>query len=70
MNTSRSRLEEANIPGLQPDRKYHFRVIAYNQVGAGLSSPTITVTTDTEVCSKFPDCVCVVLCTCSSQQTS
>ncbi|XP_034257103.1 neogenin [Thrips palmi] len=48
MNTSRSRLEEANIPGLQPDRKYHFRVVAYNQVGAGLSSPSITVTTDTE----------------------
>lgn len=50
MNTSRSRLEEANIPGLQPDRKYHFRVMAYNQVGAGPSSPVITVTTSPEVC--------------------
>ena len=50
MNTSRSRLEEANIPGLQPDRKYHFRVMAYNQIGAGPSSPAITVTTSPEVC--------------------
>lgn len=49
MNTSRSRLEEANIPGLQPDRKYHFRVVAYNQIGSGPSSPTTTVTTAPEV---------------------
>lgn len=49
MNTSRSRLEEANVPGLQPDRKYHFRVVAYNQIGAGPSSPAITVTTSPEV---------------------
>ncbi|XP_026287667.1 netrin receptor DCC isoform X2 [Frankliniella occidentalis] len=49
MNTSRSRLEEANVPGLQPDRKYDFRVVAYNQVGMGPSSPTITVTTAPEV---------------------
>ncbi|XP_015837098.1 neogenin isoform X4 [Tribolium castaneum] len=47
-NTSRSRLEEINIAGLTPSKVYHFRVVAINSVGAGVSSESLTVTTQSE----------------------
>ncbi|XP_068083914.1 neogenin [Anabrus simplex] len=49
VNTTRSRLEEVNIPGLMPDRIYHFRVLAYNEHGPGASSETLEVRTQPEV---------------------
>ncbi|GLH00170.1 Contactin [Gryllus bimaculatus] len=49
LNTTRSQLEEANIPGLMPDKLYHFRVVAYNEQGAGASSETLSIRTDPEV---------------------
>ncbi|XP_046984365.1 neogenin [Schistocerca americana] len=49
MNTTRSRLEEVNIPGLMPDKLYHFRVVAYNEHGPGASSDILRVKTQAEV---------------------
>jgi hypothetical protein len=48
-NTTKGRLEEVNIQGLQPNKKYTFRVVPYNEKGAGLSSSEIFVTTQPEV---------------------
>lgn len=45
MNTSRSRLEEVNIAGLQPAKKYSLRVVAVNEMGSGASSPSLQVET-------------------------
>lgn len=47
-NTTRSKLEEKNIDDLQPDKVYHFRVLAFNSLGPGLSSDSLTVTTQSE----------------------
>ncbi|XP_063919395.1 neogenin isoform X2 [Zophobas morio] len=47
-NTSRSRLEDINIGGLTPNRVYHFRVAAINANGTGVSSESLTVTTQAE----------------------
>lgn len=47
-NTSRAPLEEINVSNLQPSRVYHFRVVAYNSYGAGPSSESLTVTTQSE----------------------
>ncbi|GBL86951.1 Neogenin [Araneus ventricosus] len=49
LNTTRLRLEEINIQGLQPSTKYQFRVVAYNEHGPGASSEEITVETQSEV---------------------
>ncbi|XP_055934961.1 neogenin-like isoform X2 [Argiope bruennichi] len=49
LNTTRLRLEEINIQGLQPSTKYQFRVVAYNEHGPGTSSEEITVETQSEV---------------------
>ena len=49
MNTTGSRLTEVNIPGLNPDRVYYFRVVAYNTRGHGESSEQLQVTTKPEV---------------------
>ncbi|GIY49793.1 neogenin [Caerostris darwini] len=49
INTTRLRLEEINIQGLQPFTKYQFRVVAYNLHGPGASSEEITVETQSEV---------------------
>ena len=48
VNTSRSRLEEVNVGGLQPGKKYSLRVVGYNPLGAGASSPVFVVTTQVE----------------------
>ena len=48
MNTSRSRLEEVNVPGLQPGKKYSLRVVAFNERGAGSSSGLLHVDTPME----------------------
>ncbi|XP_018329042.1 neogenin isoform X2 [Agrilus planipennis] len=47
-NTTRSRLEDINIGGLQPGQVYFFRVVAYSKLGPGLSSESLKVTTQTE----------------------
>ncbi|XP_074038285.1 neogenin protein frazzled [Leptinotarsa decemlineata] len=47
-NTTRSKLEEANIGSLSPGRVYHFRIVPYNANGAGVSSEVLTVTTQSE----------------------
>lgn len=44
---------EAMIRGLQPSMTYHFRVVALNARGPGMSSEVLQVTTLTEVCSEF-----------------
>ncbi|EEB12791.1 Neogenin precursor, putative [Pediculus humanus corporis] len=49
LNTSGVRSEEITIPGLQPDRTYHFRIVANNAHGAGPSSEDLIVKTETEV---------------------
>ncbi|XP_023218240.1 neogenin-like isoform X3 [Centruroides sculpturatus] len=49
VNTSKSRLEEVSIQGLKPSTSYFFRVVAYNQHGAGKSSEEIMVETQDEV---------------------
>ncbi|XP_015927066.1 neogenin isoform X5 [Parasteatoda tepidariorum] len=49
LNTTRLRLEEINIQGLQPSTKYQFRVVAYNQQGPGISSEEVVVETQGEV---------------------
>ncbi|XP_067140822.1 neogenin-like isoform X4 [Centruroides vittatus] len=49
VNTSKSRLEEVSIQGLKPSTSYYFRVVAYNQHGAGKSSEEIMVETQDEV---------------------
>ncbi|XP_060521840.1 neogenin isoform X2 [Cylas formicarius] len=46
-NTTRSKLEES-IGGLWPGRVYHFRVVAINALGPGVSSDVLTVTTQSE----------------------
>ena len=49
VNTSRSRMEEVNVPGLQPAKKYWLRVVAFNEFGAGSSSsPLLQVETLSE----------------------
>lgn len=45
VNTSRSRLEEVNVPGLQPGKKYSLRVAAFNEAGAGASTASLEVET-------------------------
>ena len=45
VNTSRSRLEEVNVPGLQPGKKYSLRVAAFNEAGAGASTTSLEVET-------------------------
>ncbi|XP_046645538.1 neogenin-like isoform X3 [Daphnia pulicaria] len=45
VNTSRSRLEEVNVPGLQPGKKYSLRVAAFNEAGAGASTNSLEVET-------------------------
>ncbi|CAH0551604.1 unnamed protein product [Brassicogethes aeneus] len=47
-NTTRSKLEEISIQNLLPGKVYHFRVVAFNQKGAGISSKPLTVTTQSE----------------------
>lgn len=49
LNTSGTRLEEAQIGGLQPARLYHFRVVAHNARGAGISSDDFEIETNPEV---------------------
>nr|CAD7586915.1 unnamed protein product [Timema genevievae] len=49
VNTTGSRLEEVNVPGLTPDRTYYFRVQAYNTEGPGESSDLLIVSTQAEV---------------------
>ncbi|XP_046404271.1 neogenin isoform X2 [Ischnura elegans] len=48
VNTTRSRLEEVNVPGLVPGREYWFRVVAHNRHGAGAPSSPLKVRTQTE----------------------
>lgn len=48
VNTSRSGLEEVNVAGLQPEKKYSLRVVAFNEHGAGSSSPLLEVETKGE----------------------
>lgn len=48
VNTSRSRLEEVNVGGLQPGKRYSLRVVAYNPLGSGASSPVLVVSTQAE----------------------
>ncbi|XP_071452262.1 neogenin isoform X2 [Hetaerina americana] len=48
VNTTRSRLEEVNVPGLVPGREYWFRVVAHNRHGAGASSSPLKVRTQHE----------------------
>ena len=48
VNTSRSRLEEVNIGGLQPGKKYSVRVLAHNEHGPGTSSDVVDVETPAE----------------------
>ncbi|XP_039298871.1 neogenin isoform X1 [Nilaparvata lugens] len=48
VNTTGSKLEEVNIQGLLPDRSYHFRVVASNVVGSGLSSSPLVLRTQPE----------------------
>lgn len=47
-NTSRARLEEANIGGLLPARVYYFRVVAVNSLGSGPTSDSLKVITQPE----------------------
>ncbi|KAG8195386.1 hypothetical protein JTE90_001400 [Oedothorax gibbosus] len=49
LNTTRPRLEEVNIQGLQPSTKYQFRIVAYNEHGPGASSEEVIVDTQSEV---------------------
>ncbi|XP_022241027.1 neogenin-like isoform X2 [Limulus polyphemus] len=49
INTTRPRLEEVSIQGLQPSTNYIVRVVTYNQHGPGESSEEITVQTHPEV---------------------
>lgn len=46
--TKKPRLEEINISGLNPDKKYYFRVTAFTQKGAGKPSEYLEVTTKSE----------------------
>uniref|UniRef100_A0A224XGP9 Putative neural cell adhesion molecule l1 n=1 Tax=Panstrongylus lignarius TaxID=156445 RepID=A0A224XGP9_9HEMI len=49
LNTSRSRLEEANIAGLRPNTTYSFRVAALTESGVGASSDPLVVVTRPEL---------------------
>lgn len=49
LNTSRSRLEEANIAGLRPNTTYSFRVAALTESGVGASSDPLVVITRPEL---------------------
>ncbi|KAK6631106.1 hypothetical protein RUM43_014202 [Polyplax serrata] len=49
LNTSGVRSDEITVPGLQPDRTYHIRVVANNAHGASASSDNLEVRTETEV---------------------
>ena len=48
VNTSHSALAEVNVAGLQPEKKYSLRVVAFNDHGAGSSSPLLEVETKSE----------------------
>lgn len=48
VNTTDSSLEEVTVQGLQPDRLYHFRVVAQNALGPGESSEDLEVSTGAE----------------------
>lgn len=41
-------MEEVNVPGLQPGKKYSLRVVAFNEHGAGASSGLLHVETPVE----------------------
>ncbi|XP_050305807.1 neogenin isoform X2 [Anthonomus grandis grandis] len=47
-NTSRNKQEEINIGSLWPGKIYHFRVVPITAHGPGVSSATLTVTTQAE----------------------
>ncbi|XP_023215993.1 neogenin-like isoform X2 [Centruroides sculpturatus] len=49
VNTTRPRLEEVSIQGLQPSTKFYFRIVAYNLNGPGQSSEEVMVETQPEV---------------------
>lgn len=49
LNTTQSDLEEINIQGLQPNKRYTFRIVPYDEKEAGQSSKEITVLTQPEV---------------------
>jgi len=49
VNTTQSELEEVNIQGLQPNKRYTFRVVPFDEKVAGQSSNEITVLTQPEV---------------------
>jgi len=48
VNTSEPTLEEITVQGLQPDRLYHFRIVAFNSLGAGETSEDLEVSTGAE----------------------
>ena len=48
VNTSRSHSEEVNVGGLQPEKTYSVRIVAFNQHGAGSSSDALQVETKSE----------------------
>lgn len=54
VNTSRSSSEEVNIQGLQPDRSYNLRVVAFNAEGPGASSKPLVIRTKSEDHSNVP----------------
>ncbi|XP_049824864.1 neogenin isoform X2 [Aethina tumida] len=47
-NSTRPKLEELSLQNLSPGKVYHFRVVAFNRRGAGISSKPLTVTTQSE----------------------
>lgn len=53
VNTSRTRLEEANIAGLKPNTTYTFRVAALSRAGLGDTSIPLSVITNPEL--SVPD---------------
>ncbi|XP_064471636.1 neogenin-like isoform X2 [Ornithodoros turicata] len=53
-NTTRQSLEEIIIQGLRPATRYFFRVVAYNEHGAGESSHEVEVETNPEVSIPGP----------------
>jgi hypothetical protein len=49
LNTTQSQHEEVNVQGLQPNKRYTFRVVPYNEKVAGQTSREINVLTQPEV---------------------
>lgn len=49
LNVSETFTEDHTVLGLQPNRLYHFRVVANNNNGPGRSSDDFTVVTEAEV---------------------